>query len=103
MGELAELETWIEGRQFVAHANSILEMTDTKEAGPLISRLDHYYEDPGLAKGKASLVTFPPEFAAIPCKPLFYDLALYHVTMPSLDEKLEKGKSGESGGAGLGS
>jgi len=113
--ELAELETWIEGRQFVAHANSILEteaatdkmagleMTDTKESGPLISRLDHYYEDPGLAKGKASLVTFPPEFAAIPCKPLFYDLALYHVTMPSLDEKLEKGKSGESGGAGLGS
>ena len=31
---------------------------------------------------QAQLVNFPPEFAAIPCKPLFYDLALYHVAMP---------------------
>ena len=76
-----------------------------KDAGPLVSRLDTYYEDPDLVKGKVSmshpsrcktticesaiisilqaqLVNFPPEFAAIPCKPLFYDLALYHVAMP---------------------
>lgn len=112
--ELNQLETSIEGRQFVAHANSILETEATTEkmagleltgpeAGPLISRLDQYYEDPDLAKGKASLVNFPPEFAPIPCKPLFYDLALYHVTMPSLEDKLAKGKTEETGGAGLGS
>merc|ERR1719283_104224 len=113
--ELAELETWIEGRQFVAHANSILETEATtekmagldlgagKDAGPLVSRLDTYYEDPNLVKGKAQLVNFPPEFAAIPCKPLFYDLALYHVAMPSLEDKLNKGKGAEAGGAGLGS
>merc|ERR1712088_1147832 len=90
------------GRQFVAHANSILETEATtekmagldlggKDAGPLVSRLDTYYEDPDLVKGKAQLVNFPPEFAAIPCKPLFYDLALYHVAMPSLDAKLDAG------------
>jgi len=114
LGELAKLEKAIEGRQFVAHANSILETeaTTDKMSGlqlegkaqvPLVDRLDQYYEDPDLAKGKASLVHFPPEFTAIPCKPLFYDLALYHVTMPSLEDKLNKGKGAEAGGAGLGS
>jgi len=113
--ELELLEKAIEGRQFVAHANSILETEATtekmagldlgagKDAGPLVSRLDTYYEDPNLVKGKAQLVNFPPEFAAIPCKPLFYDLALYHVAMPSLDAKLDAGKGSEGGGAGLGS
>ena len=50
--------------------------------GPLVDRLDQYYEDPQLVKGRAKLVNFPPEFQAIPCKPLFYDLALYHVNLP---------------------
>ena len=85
-----------------------LDLGAGKDAGPLVSRLDTYYEDPNLVKGKvrpsflslimtfhplcrilyltnlvqAQLVNFPPEFAAIPCKPLFYDLALYHVAMP---------------------
>merc|ERR1712079_512384 len=62
--ELELLEKAIEGRQFVAHANSILETEATtekmagldlgagKDAGPLVSRLDTYYEDPNLVKGK---------------------------------------------------
>jgi signal recognition particle subunit SRP68 len=125
VAELSELETAIEGRQFVAHANSILETEATTDKvappplpslpqmaglelagaapGPLVSRLDSYYEDPDLAKGKASLVNFPPEFAAIPCKPLFYDLALYHVAMPGLEGKLERGSAGGAAGQGLGS
>lgn len=112
--ELAELRKAIEGRQFVAHANSILETEATTDqmaglevtattAGPLIDRLDQYYEDPDLVKGKASLVNFPPEFTSIPCKPLFYDVALYHVEMPSLEHKLEKaGAAGAESGGGLG-
>lgn len=104
--QLAELERSIEGRQFVAHANSILEtetVTDqvaTLDLGkkkPLVDRLDQYYEDPDLVKGKPNLVNFPPEFSPIPCKPLFYDLALYHLEMPSLEEKLAS--SGSGGGA----
>merc|ERR1711902_30485 len=69
--ELELLEKAIEGRQFVAHANSILETEATtekmagldlgagKDAGPLVSRLDTYYEDPNLVQGKAQLVNFP--------------------------------------------
>jgi len=109
--ELADLKKAIEGRQFVAHANSILETEATTEqmagmdlssstAGPLIDRLDQYYEDPELIKGKANLVNFPPEFTPIPCKPLFYDVALYHVEMPDLDHKLEKAPAQAGGGLG---
>ena len=84
VAELGVLEKAIEGRQFVAHANSILETEATtekvvfcfeetqtlhytrisiqmagldlggKDAGPLVSRLDTYYEDPDLVKGKVS-------------------------------------------------
>jgi len=110
--ELNELEKAIEGRQFVAHANSILETemaTDkmaelelnTAKNIPLVERLDQYYEDPDLVKGKPNLVNFPPEFSPIPCKPLFYDVALYHVEMPSLDHKLETAGAG-AGSGGLG-
>merc|ERR1719319_1236200 len=62
--QLAELERSIEGRQFVAHANSILEtetITDqvaTLDLGkkkPLVDRLDQYFEDPDLIKGKPNL------------------------------------------------
>lgn len=109
--ELADLKKSIEGRQFVAHANSILETEATTDqmaglelnsttVGPLIERLDQYYEDPDLVKGKANLVNFPPEFTPIPCKPLFYDVALYHVEMPDLDHKLEKTPAQAGGGLG---
>jgi len=112
LSELDELEKAIEGRQFVAHANSILETemaTDkmaemelnTAKNIPLVERLDQYYEDPDLVKGKPNLVSFPPEFSPIPCKPLFYDVALYHVEMPSLDHKLETPGAG-AGSGGLG-
>ena len=66
---------------------------------PLVERLDQYYEDPEMLKGKPNLVKFPPEFSPIACKPLFYDIALYHVEYPSLDEKLEAGSA--AGGGGL--
>ena len=66
----------------------------------LIDRLDLYYEDPDLAKGKANLVSFPPSFTPIPCKPLFFDLAHEHLTFPSLDEKMSSpGQAGSAQGA----
>lgn len=77
-----------------------MELTTAKNM-PLVERLDQYYEDPDLVKGKPNLVSFPPEFSPIPCKPLFYDVALYHVEMPSLDHKLESPGAG-AGSGGLG-
>jgi len=103
--QLHHLEQLVEENKFVAHANSILEtekVTD-KMAGlemtnkaPLVDRLDDYYEDSALVKGKSNLVHFPPEFEPIPCKPLFFDLAINHLEMPDLNSKLEKKEDGKS-------
>merc|ERR1719189_234255 len=70
MSELPKLEQAIESKQFVAHANSILdtEMATDKMANmdlkgaksvPLVDRLDEYYEDVDMLKGKPNLVNFP--------------------------------------------
>merc|ERR1711915_908221 len=114
MGELLQqlkgLENMIEENQFVAHANSILETEeitdkvaeiDLKNKVPLMERLDQYYEDPDVGKGKSALARFPPEFDPIPCKPLFFDLAINHLELPSLASKLETPKAaGEKAGLG---
>jgi len=105
--EVAELLEAVEGRQFMAHANSILENEAVKAQGqelskngqeeskelsrkPLIERLDTYYEDPNLTNGKPNLANFPPNFRPIPCKPLFFDLAREHISFPDLQEKMKK-------------
>ena len=63
---------------------------------PLIDRLDEYFEDPSIAssKGAINLVQFPPDFVPVPCKPLFFDVAMSHVQFPNLDDKIEKKKEG---------
>lgn len=72
----------------------------TTKSVPLVERLDQYYEDTDMLKGKPNLVNFPPEFSPIPCKPLFFDIALNHVEFPSLDDKLET-ESTKAGAGGL--
>lgn len=105
--EMQALMQLIESKQFMAHANSILEAeggtapsddvkvkVDPKKAAiPLLNRLDDYYEDPELTSGKPNLAPFPPAFEPIPCKPLFFDLAREHVEFPDLEGKI----SGPSG------
>ena len=58
-----------------------------------MERLDQYAEDTSLTTKKAKLVSFPPDFKPIPCRPLFFDLALNHVEMPSLEDKMEQKKA----------
>ena len=55
-----------------------------------------------MAKGKANLVHFPPEFQPIPCKPLFFDLAVNHLELPSLDSKLKVEEKEGAAKGGLG-
>lgn len=105
--EVIELLEAVEGRQFMAHANSILEseaakmkgqdkLKDEKEEArenskkPLIDRLDTYYEDPNLISGKPNLAHYPPDFQPLPCKPLFFDLAREHISFPDLQDKMKK-------------
>ena len=69
--EIESLVALVEGRQFMAHANSILDdvaagdggdggevkagvVTDEVKKMALIDRLDTYFEDPELVKGKVS-------------------------------------------------
>ena len=65
---------------------------------PLVERFETFCLDPSLVTKQANLVHFPPGFQPIPCKPLFFDLALNHVAFPPLEDKLEqKAKSGLTG------
>lgn len=99
---LEELMKEADSLKYSCHASSILDtesLTDqmadvtVNNNKPLIERLDQYAEDSSLTSKKAKLVPFPPDFKPIPCRPLFFDLALNHIDMPSLDSKLEQKKA----------
>lgn len=46
---------------------------------------------------KVTLAPMPPDYQALPCKPLFFDLALNHVAFPSLAHRAEKKQGGITG------
>ncbi|XP_014677050.1 PREDICTED: signal recognition particle subunit SRP68-like [Priapulus caudatus] len=104
ISELDELTQLVESKRYSVQANSILDSVDTttdtlsrlsvkEQTLPLANRLERYYEDPALTKQKANLVSFPPDFQAIPAKPLFFDLALNQVEFPSLEDRIEQKKA----------
>lgn len=104
---LKQLKQQVESKQYSVQASAILEKSDTSKEikkptvdvnKTLLERLDIYYEDPVLKKGTANFATFPPPFEPIPCKPLFFDLALNHVEFPSLEERMETRKTGPGKG-----
>jgi signal recognition particle subunit SRP68 len=43
----------------------------------------------------------PPDFEPVPCKPLFFDIALGMVQFPNLDDRIEKKKESGAPGGGL--
>jgi signal recognition particle subunit SRP68 len=52
--------------------------------------LDTYFEDLSVTnKNRLNFVSLPPPFKPIPCKPVLFDLALNHLTFPSLDDKVQ--------------
>lgn len=59
-----------------------------------MDRLDEYYEDLSLVSQQPRIAQFPSDFKPIPCKPLFFDLALNQVEFPTLDDKIEQKKGG---------
>ncbi|XP_055383774.1 signal recognition particle subunit SRP68 [Condylostylus longicornis] len=102
----------IDGCKFSAHAYSVLEDDTGEDASyttktqkpskPLFERLSQYKEDQSLNTRNPNVFKLTPEMEAIPCKPLFFDLALNYVEFPSLEDKLEspgkgKGTTGISG------
>jgi signal recognition particle subunit SRP68 len=111
MEELKKLVNTIEGSKFSAHAYSVLETDNQEEtvlygktqksSKPLFERLDQYKEDTTLNSRNPNVYKLTPEMEAIPCKPLFFDLALNFVEFPSLDDKVETAANKKAAGAGL--
>ncbi|XP_068932428.1 signal recognition particle subunit SRP68 isoform X1 [Petaurus breviceps papuanus] len=105
--DVQELITQVKSEKYSLQAAAILDTNDPhetespsqiKDNKPLVERFDTFYLDPSLISKQANLVHFPPGFKPIPCKPLFFDLALNHVAFPPLEDKVEqKTKSGLTG------
>ncbi|EDV50605.1 signal recognition particle subunit SRP68 [Drosophila erecta] len=105
--ELKKVVSAIDGCKFSAHAYSVLEDDNSEEAGtttksqkttkPLYERLSLYKEDQSLHTKTPNVYKLTPDMEPIPCKPLFFDLAMNYVELPSLEDKLESpGKKGPS-------
>ncbi|XP_063824826.1 signal recognition particle subunit SRP68 [Ostrinia nubilalis] len=109
--KLQVLKKEIESCKFEVHADSVLEDDDEqdedskyssskyKEKKPLVERLDEYREDTQVLTKNPNVFKLPPPMEAIPCKPLFFDLACNFVEFPNLDDKT--GADGKKQGAGL--
>ncbi len=72
------------------------------EKVPLSERLDIYFEDNNLLTNNPNILKLPLGYEPIPCKPLFFDLALNHVELPSLDDKIDSKKSNQKQQQGAG-
>ncbi|XP_008290036.1 signal recognition particle subunit SRP68 [Stegastes partitus] len=105
--DVQELIAEVNAEKYSLQAAAILDTDETaevpsqqqvKDNTPLCDRLENFNLDPTLVGKHPNLVQFPPDFQPIPCKPLFFDLALNHVAFPPLDDKVEqKGKGGLTG------
>uniref|UniRef100_A0A2L2Y0W4 Signal recognition particle subunit SRP68 n=1 Tax=Parasteatoda tepidariorum TaxID=114398 RepID=A0A2L2Y0W4_PARTP len=101
IGQLKDLGTKIEGNKYNAYSLSILgndpstsQGETSKKKKNLTERLDEYLEDSSLVSQQPKITQFPPDFKPIPCKPLFFDLALNQVEFPSLEDRIEQKKGG---------
>ena len=58
-------------------------------------------EDVSLTTATPNVIKLPPTMVPVPCKPLFFDLALNHISFPSLAENMENKKSTGAGITGF--
>uniref|UniRef100_A0A671YNP8 Signal recognition particle subunit SRP68 n=1 Tax=Sparus aurata TaxID=8175 RepID=A0A671YNP8_SPAAU len=94
--DVQELIAEVNAEKYSLQAAAIL--GESTFSTPLCDRLETFRLDSTLVGKQPNLVQFPPDFQPIPCKPLFFDLALNHVAFPPLDDKVEqKGKGGLTG------
>lgn len=114
--EMRALLERIAGSVYTAQAYSVLEEgAGEEEVGggvfgqqkqrnvkPLYERLNVYKEDPQLNSKNPNVFKLMPEMEPIPCKPLFFDLALNYVEFPSLEGKMDVSAKKEAAGEGKG-
>lgn len=106
---LDNLSALVDSKKFTAHAQAILASESStpnvsklsiKDKKMLVDRLDEYIEDPSLTSNNPCVAQVPSPMTSVPCKPLFFDLALNHVEFPSLEDKIESKK--QAAGASVG-
>ncbi|KAM3964420.1 signal recognition particle 68 [Aphomia sociella] len=112
LDKLQVLKKDIESCKFEVHADSVLEDDEDqdeenkysgkphKDKKPLVDRLDEYREDTQVLTKNPNIYKMPPPMEAIPCKPLFFDLACNFIEFPNLDDKTGAADSKKQG-AGL--
>uniref|UniRef100_A0A914UKZ0 Signal recognition particle subunit SRP68 n=1 Tax=Plectus sambesii TaxID=2011161 RepID=A0A914UKZ0_9BILA len=120
LSKLSELDQSVNAAKYTAHANRLFATDDDAQNGQtssdltVLESLDEYRKVPSSAVASGNLpalLRFPPPLQPMPCKPLFFDLALNHIQMPSLEDKIgdasksapSAGAPGQQGNAGLGS
>lgn len=97
--ELTLLVQTINGCKFSAHAYSVLEsniiddnnpvpeVNSSNDSTPIYDSLHEYREDILLDETNPNIFKTLPDMQPIPCKPLFFDLALNYVEFPPLINK----------------
>lgn len=114
LDKLQVLKKDIESCKFEVHADSVLEDDDEqdeetkytssgrayKDKKPLVDRLDEYRDETQVLTKNPNIYKMPPPMEAIPCKPLFFDLACNFIEFPNLDDKTGAADSKKQG-AGL--
>ncbi|XP_063362163.1 signal recognition particle subunit SRP68 [Cydia amplana] len=107
--KLETLKKDIESCKFEVHADSVLEDDDEeeekytssgkpyKDKKPLVDRLDEYREDTQVLTKNPNIFRMPPPMEAIPCKPLFFDLACNFIEFPNLEDKTGAADSKKQG------
>nr|CAG4641629.1 EOG090X04NF [Eurycercus lamellatus] len=105
--DLSQLRGLVSSGKCAAHAQNILGVEDINAAMSglsvrskknLTQRLDEFVEDPSLVSGTPNVIKLPPNMTPVPCKPLFFDLALNQISFPSLAENIESKKNAGSAG-----
>lgn len=111
ISKLKTLQQDIESCKFEVHADSVLEDDDDeedtkyssgksyKDKKPLVDRLDDYREESHVLTKNPNIFKMPPSMEAVPCKPLFFDLACNFIEFPNLDDKT--GAANKKQGAGI--
>lgn len=100
LNKLQTLQKDIESCKFEVHADSVLEDDeddeDTKftssgkayrDKKALVDRLDDYRDETQVLTKNPNIFKLPPSMEAVPCKPLFFDLACNFIEFPNLDDK----------------
>ena len=103
---LTNLETSIDGAKARAHAQAFV---NTLTGGEKVAEAEAQLDGMGLEQGALAavdpplieapdtfsrkrpehLVSFPPEFAVVPCKPLLFDIARGQITPPDLSSRVQ--------------